>query len=628
MTPLQATRGLVTVALLKAQFDQGRDYIGMFLPFVLDAVRHMNVTNADAEMIKMAIVDRHGFAIPIPTLRTLLKRARRHGIARQGGRYFFSKSDLPDAGIERRAGALEGEHHALAQAFIKFAKSEGHTLETIDSALALLFTFVAQNEVALLLDDSPAVLVRELDKPGRQESHLTARFLLHVALSDPTLTSYIEHLLEGFVLQNTLLLSDINSLRTRYDKLSVYFDSGILLGALGLLGKPSEIMYRELIDLLRHSGARLGVLDVTMSEIGRILDVYVAKLLTNQGRRSLRPTLLTRHVLTNRLTAADLKQIRVLLDHRLRNLHVFPTDRPKHIREYTLDEKDLSQRLSGHGGIENTVHEPRVVHDVDCVAAILTLRRGRVANDFSKSQAVFVTDSREVLETVRKWYRDQDLGGVDPVVHWNTISNLAWLKQPAFATNFKVNQLTALCGAALSPDRKTWQRFLDHLNKLEEEGELDSDEAVAILVSALTEESLLDLEDDGGSDSDSVDEVVERVRRSYAKQSEEQIGMAKKETRVSDQRLREMQHHNATVSDAVARTGSWIIIGMAGLGVMLSAVYFASFTANVITVVTLVSGVSLLGLRRWIERALSSWLQRLLKGPTIAGNSDAKQEMR
>ena len=67
MTPLPAVRGLVTVALLKAQFDQGKDHIGMFLPFLLDTLAHMHVTNADAAMIKVAIEERHGLAIPTPT---------------------------------------------------------------------------------------------------------------------------------------------------------------------------------------------------------------------------------------------------------------------------------------------------------------------------------------------------------------------------------------------------------------------------------------------------------------------------------------------------------------------------------------------------------------------------------
>ena len=121
MAPLPAVRGLVTVALLKAQFDQGNDHIGMFLPFLLDTLAHMHVTNADAEMIKVAIEERHGLAIPTPTLRTLLKRARRHGVSRQGGRYFITQSHLPDTGIEQRKTILIEEHNALAKAFVEFA---------------------------------------------------------------------------------------------------------------------------------------------------------------------------------------------------------------------------------------------------------------------------------------------------------------------------------------------------------------------------------------------------------------------------------------------------------------------------------------------------------------------------
>ena len=622
MTSLPAVRGLVTVALLKAQFDQGKDHIGMFLPFVLDAVGHMEATNADADMIKVAIEERHGLAIPIPTLRTLLKRARRHGISRKGGRYFIQQSGLPDVGIEHRARILKEEHHALAEAFIEFARSEGTILNTTDDALALIFTFVAQNEVELLLADSPVVLARRLDKPGKSESHLTARFLMNIALKDPRLTAYIERLLEGFVLQNTLLLSDINALRTKFDKLSVYFDSGVLLGALGLLGRPSRVMYLEVIELLRKSGARLGVFDVTISELKRILDLYVARLMTSEGRRSLRPTPLTRYVLTNRLTASDLKQVRTLLNTKLRHLSVFPTDRPEHIREYTLDEKDLSKRLSVGGEFGDTINEPRVVHDVDCVAAILTLRSGRVTSDLSRSRAVFITASSKVLQTAREWYRDQDQGGVHPIIHWSTISNLAWLKRPGLGTTSKVHQLTALCRAALVPDRKTWQRFLDHLKKLEESNELDSDESVAILVSALTEQLLLDIEDDEDLDSSSLEEVVERVRESYAKIAEEEIATAKEQVRISNQRVEDMRSHHASVSDRIGRLGSWVAIVSIVVIVMLAGINWTSLTLNAITIVTFIYGVNVIGVRRKLEDMLSSWAKRLLNSPSSTLDSD------
>jgi hypothetical protein len=214
----------------------------------------MQLTNADAKTIKEAIEEQHGLAIPTPTLRILLKRARKYGVSREGGRYFITPSRLPDPGIEERKTILREEHSALASAFVDFARSERGTLLTPDNALDLIFKFVAHHEVELLLADSPAVVARQLDSPGKLESHLTARFLLEVALNDDRLTAYIERLLEGFVLQHVLLLSDINALRTRFNRLSVYFDSNVLFGALGLLGPSSRAMFLEVIDLLRKSG--------------------------------------------------------------------------------------------------------------------------------------------------------------------------------------------------------------------------------------------------------------------------------------------------------------------------------------------------------------------------------------
>lgn len=621
MSPLPTVRGLVTVALLKAQFDQGKDHIGMFLPFLLDTLAHIQLTNADTDMIKEAIEEQHGLAIPTPTLRILLKRARKHGVSREGGRYFITPSRLPDPGIEQRKAILNEEHNALAKAFVHFARSQAGLFLTTDDALDLIFTFVAQNEVELLLADSPAVVARQLGSPGKRESHLTARFLLHVALKDDRLTAYIERLLEGFVLQHALLLSDINALRSRFNKLSVYFDSNVLFGALGLLGPSSRAMFQEVIDLLRKSGARLGVFGTTIHEMTRILDVYVAKLKTNEGRHSLRPTTLTRHILTSRMTSSDLQQYRALLDHKLRNIGVLPTSRPKRTSAYTLDEKNLSERLSVGSDTTDNINEPRVVHDVDCVAAILAIRRGRITRDLPNSHAVFVTASRKVLQTTREWYRDQEVGGVAPITHWSTISNLAWLKRPAYGTTSKVHQLTALCGAALKPDRGTWQRFLDHLKKLEASNELESDESVAILVSSLTDESLVQLEDDGDLDASSLEEVVNRVRQRYAGRAEVEVAAANAQVRAINQKVEAMEMRQKTIADTVGHVGSWGAFALIVV-VVAAVLYSASFAANVIGLATLISGGTLLGLRRVLNDKLASMVRRAL---TERGIEDSRR---
>jgi len=55
-----------------------------------------------------------------------------------------------------------------------------------------------------------------------------------------------------------------------------------------------------------------------------------------------------------------------------------------------MDEADLSRRLANDDGNEKS---SRVVHDVDCIAGILTQRKGQVSDSLDTASAIFVSDS-------------------------------------------------------------------------------------------------------------------------------------------------------------------------------------------------------------------------------------------
>jgi hypothetical protein len=61
---------------------------------------------------------------------------------------------------------------------------------------------------------------------------------------------------------------------------------------------------------------------------------------------------------------------------------------PVHNRKYTLNEEDLTKRLMRPN---DGFQDDRVTHDVDCIAAILTLRAGHTSNNISHCRAVFAT---------------------------------------------------------------------------------------------------------------------------------------------------------------------------------------------------------------------------------------------
>jgi hypothetical protein len=186
----------------------------------------------------------------------------------------------------------------------------------------------------------------------------------------------------------------------------------------------------------------------------------------------------------------------------------FPTRDPR----FTSDEAELTKRLMRP---DETGLSPRVAHDVDCVAAVITRRRGHHPDSLDGARAVFATTSSSVLSTVREWYIATGERGVAPVVHAWALSNIAWLKKPVGAAGMRLHELVALCAAALTPSARVWQSFLKQLRRLESAGEITSEEKVAIVVAELTETHLAEIDEGVEVDSPTVAEIVERVRMEH-----------------------------------------------------------------------------------------------------------------
>lgn len=512
-----STRGMATLAMLKTNFDRGRDHLSMFEPFVNDVAIHGLVDGATDAEIQRETASRHQLTLPLTTVRTLVSRAvKKKFLRREGGRYFkVTDGDDRPADILSLRAEIEERQARLADSFIAWSARQSSPLSSRESALQALMGFIERHHVrlALRVDREPFGVETGTAKSAEDSTErLVARFIQHAVEEGSESSRAITELLEGYVLQNTLLLADISTAERRFAGLKVFFDSNVLFGILGLEGEGQALLISDVVQLLRQQGALPQVFSTTIREMKRVLAVYESRLGTAQGRRGLHPTVLTRHFLTTQATPSDIHTISATLERTLATLGIFVVDAPDHVATYTLDETALGSKLSDRLGGEN---DPRVVHDIDCIAGVLTLRRGRSVESFDLAGAVFVSSSRLTIESVGAWFDEQKETGLPPIVHFLTISNLAWLKRPAGAASLKMAELIALCVASLRPSRKVWNAFQSHLERLEASGEASSDEVIAIMANSLTDRLLAEnLAED--PDADSLSEVVDRVKASLS----------------------------------------------------------------------------------------------------------------
>lgn len=521
--------GLVTIAYLKARLDEGDDHLGIFMPLLIDVLpglANQNFTSAD---VQEALARTHSVAMPQVAVTTLLKRATRQRLlVRDAGRFHLDpKKDLPRSNVAGEKAHLEQGQLRLGEALRRHAERRGLTIESPLAALDLLLRFLEEEQIALLLGNPP----NEQDSTAvtRRECAVIAEFLHDVVGPDPALTSVLSGMLEGLVLYHAAFLPDLASVDRKFQDLRVVFDSVLVRQALGYEGDSARILMRETIDLLKNSGARCIVFDKTVHEIQRILAMYETKLATPTGRSTLRQVPMARHLLTQRYSPSDVQEMSALLEREIvaAGFHIIET--PVRVFKYTSGEDALAMRLSDP--YTHDTSEPRIVHDVDCVAAVLTLREGHRSRRIEGVRVVFATTSPLVIRNTRIWWEeDEREGGIPPIVNVRSLANLAWLKMPATSADFQVRELVALCAAAMRPSQKMWRRFLGHLDSLQASQRLSPDEVTAIIVSAMSDrflrEAELDEDDPDDIDAGTLDEVVERVRAQYGADADMRIRQA------------------------------------------------------------------------------------------------------
>src|SRR5205809_1555461 len=393
MSMTRAPRGLATLALLKTRFDQGHDHLGLLEPFVADALVHYRGETLLPRDIKPILESRTGLNVPVDTLRTVLSRFVPRGLLRrEGGRFLVLGGNFPDPGLDSTRAQIESQQLSLGQAFRRFGMEHGTSISSDADALAMLARFIGDNKVPLLLQEPLPDSPLERSALNRKLTRLVARFITDPRSNSKELRSSLEGLVEGMVLQDTLLLSDLATVGERFRDVLVVMDSGILFTALGLTGVASGMAAKEGLTLLREAGARTVAFDCTVAEMQRILALYEERIATAEGRLSLRPTELTRHMLTSRLSPSDVRTISATLEKRLAAEGVTIVEVPKHEIRQTRDEEALAVALrSAREPISDS--RPRILHDIDCVAGVLTLRAGRTSTTIERSGAIFCSMS-------------------------------------------------------------------------------------------------------------------------------------------------------------------------------------------------------------------------------------------
>lgn len=481
-----------SLAILKVNFDEGKDYIDNFVPFIAECLKSAPQPEVSVAELQESIADGFGLSIPQGALNTILTRAVRRGyVERSQG--ILRRNDLALADLdlpEIRADVLR-QYEALIDKLISFCRERFQIEWTSDQADSALLSYLEVGASAVLSAALGAGVVPSPDEDVADSNFLINAFVAHVLERDPEGFAFLETIVKGSMLSQALLYPDIGSIERRFENVSVYFDTAFILQALGYEGEGRQAPRIELLDLLYQENAKLMVFEHTVDEIRGVLKGAVRALRNPRGVEGWFGVF--RHFASVGYTPSDVELIIKKLEGSLAALRIIPKPSPPHTEELTIDELKLEAVL------EESIKYPRSEareRDVASIASVHRLRAGEIYWHIESCRAIFVTTNSAMVRAVRQFFCDEYNEYTDAAVSICTVdyylTTLVWLKKPISAPDLPRKRIIADCYAAMNPPSHLWDRYLREIERLQKKGDISEEDYYLLRFSSGATNALMD----------------------------------------------------------------------------------------------------------------------------------------
>jgi hypothetical protein len=510
---------IASLAMLKVNSDQGHDYIDGFVPFAAECLRQGADARVSLEELDTCFSAEYGLSVPLPALKTILHRAARDGLLQiDFGTYVRTDALTPDSEFKSARSDALRQHRALIDRLKTFAKDRHQVDWTDEQTQSVLFSHVQDHAVPILSAAIEGTPISSSSAPRvRSGNYIVSDFILDIAERDPEQFGYLETLVKGAMLASVLFFPDLGQVTRRFDRLDAYFDTPLLLRAIGAHGVTAERSARQVVGLAYELGIRPRCFKSTFDETFGVLNA-AARELRRYGAFTMETSDTIEYLLGEGFEASDVELLIAKLETVLDSLHIEVVERPEPDPALTLDEVAFESALQD----EVQYRRPEALkHDLDAATAIYRLRSGELCRTLEQARAIFVTTNSSLARGSRLFFRDVYQGTGVPVItvdhHFGT---LLWLKKPTAAPDLPRDLLIASCYAALNPPDQLWHKYLAEIERLRVRGNLSAEDYHLLRFDLSSKSSLLTLT--GGRQDAFVDGTVEEVlRRARANASRE-----------------------------------------------------------------------------------------------------------
>jgi len=470
------TSTLTSLAILKVNADIFRkDYIENFVPFVAQCLKEQSSEVVSTLEIQKLLISKYGLNLPQSVINTILNRTRKLKYTRkERGVLYRNTDELENLNFKAVQSGVTEQYNGLIEFLMLFCNQRFQKELTTEEAELALLAYIDDNQIAIVGTQYTDAVIPHTEYPAAEARYMVASFVNHLQLEKSPSLSFLETVVQGNMLANAVFLPDYTQSPFKFRNTSVYFDTSLLLFAVGYAGEARQAPCLELLDMLKKVGAGMYCFQHTLDESRGILEACMRKIANNDLKDVHGATMM--YFLSERLTASDILTLLENLEKEANKLGIIVVKKPDYKEhDYVINEAELSQYLNQSSETafrpyfrQEVYRNPAALQrDVDSISAIMRLRRSILPFYYEDCSAIFITTNKHLNRISRNlFYKDAQSDIVPPCQTDQAFTNIIWLKQPNSAPNLPRKRLIADCYAAIQPTDKMMREYFFRIQKL------------------------------------------------------------------------------------------------------------------------------------------------------------------
>ncbi len=629
---------IVSLAVLKVNYDKGKDYLDNFLPIITECIRLSETDIVSIPEIQSILRSDFGLSIPQHTIKNILIRVKKKGfIYNHEGAFKKVIEKFEKLEFNKTKKEVLAKHEALIDKLIRFCSERLNiTWNTDDAEKAIEQYLDEHNYLTLFFTgiENPKMIAQSIHKNAR---YIVAAFIKHLQDTQSAGFEYFETIVKGHMLANAIFLIEPGKKDKKFKKTEIYFDTSFLINSLGYSGEARQAPCAELLELLYETGASLCCFKHTVDEIKGILDACLRQITRGTFKESYGPSF--QYFMSQRYSVSDIELFLIRLENNLESLRIDIKEKPSYENhDSIIDEVALTDKLDKRI-LYST--DNALLRDVDSISAIVRLREGEEFYSIEDCKAIFVTPNKKLTRIARQFSIPTNYSLAIPacITDYN-LTNLLWLKKPTKAPDLPKKRIIADYYAAVQPSDQLWIRYIEEITRLKESGKVEPDDYYMLRYTMEARNALMEvtLGDDDAFTYESVEEIINLVKMRILKSTKDELEAERKLRKDAEDAIRESNafEHERTlairrkakrIASLVASLLKYVvlillIIGIAstfpwGLpnikaSVVKYTLVLIQFLLLIDTVANLYWGKILSSLVRKFEISLSKWIEKKL----------------